>query len=227
MRARALGFDFDHTLGLDNKLERVAFMRLLEPIVADGGAVLGTLHEEILRIDALLARQRSGACSIEEAVDGFVRERGVADASGYADEYKRFALAGVDAFVVPLPGARECCARMRDLKIPHGILTNGWSPLQQRKAARVGFEGPVIASADIGSQKPAAGAFAALVTALGTDAADVAYVGDNPAIDVAGALGAGLRAVWLDAEGDAYPANVARPTAVIHSLHEVLAFVRP
>ncbi len=32
-----IGFDLDHTLEIDNKLERVAFMRLLELVEEHGG----------------------------------------------------------------------------------------------------------------------------------------------------------------------------------------------
>jgi HAD superfamily hydrolase (TIGR01549 family) len=229
MRASAwgIGFDFDHTLGIDNKLERVAFLQLLEPIEADGGAPLGTLDDEIARIDALLIEQRAGHCSIESAVEFFVRERGVSQTDGYVERYKRIAIDAVKEFVVPLPGARTLPVRLRDLDVRYAILTNGWAPLQQHKAERVGFDGPVLVSSEIGAQKPEPQAFATLAKVLGLPADRVWFVGDNPETDVAGAIAAGMRGVWLDAEGAAYPMNSPRPSAVIHSLHEVLALVRP
>ncbi|HKU81411.1 MAG TPA: hypothetical protein VJP76_04500, partial [Candidatus Tumulicola sp.] len=58
--AIAVGFDIDHTIAIDNKLERVALLRLLEGIVDAGGHPLGSLEDEIERIDDLLARQRRG-----------------------------------------------------------------------------------------------------------------------------------------------------------------------
>jgi putative hydrolase of the HAD superfamily len=116
-------------------------------------------------------------------------------------------------------------ADLRSRKIPVAILTNGWSPLQQKKAARVQFDGPVIVSADIRVQKPEAEAFAALANALGVAPEDVAYVGDNPASDVAGAIAAGMFGVWFDAEGVTYPEDLARPSKVIHSLQELSALV--
>jgi len=36
----AVAFDVDHTLAIDNKLERVAFLRLLARVVDEGGAPL-------------------------------------------------------------------------------------------------------------------------------------------------------------------------------------------
>ena len=51
------------------------------------------------------------------------------------------------------------------------------------------------------------------------------YVGDDPTNDVAGALGAGMRAVWLDNEGRSYPASAPQPTHRIGALPEILALL--
>lgn len=224
-RIRAVGFDFDHTLGIDNKLERVAFLRLLDRACERDARYLGTLTEEIARIDALLARQRSGACTIEDAVEQFMRERGCADAAQYVSRYKKMCVEMVDSFVIPEPGVRGMLAELLGRNVPCAILTNGWSPLQQEKARRVEFHGPVVVSADIGIQKPEPAAFAALSEALGVPPEETAFVGDTPGSDVAGAVRAGMFAVWLDAEGVPYPKDVPAPTAVIHRLTELLDLV--
>jgi putative hydrolase of the HAD superfamily len=101
-------------------------------------------------------------------------------------------------------------------------LSNGWSGLQQAKARALKFSGPVLVSDALGAQKPQPEAFQALARALETAAGDVAYVGDNPGSDVAAAMAAGMRGIWLDAEGAVYPAELPRPSAVIHSLAELL-----
>ncbi len=219
-----MGFDFDHTLGIDNKLERVAFLHLLDEACARGGQCVGTLAEEIERIDALLVAQRSGRFTIETAVDRFMRER-CAPHGQWASEYKDLCLDMVEALVIPAPDARPTLAELRERGVRTAILTNGWSPLQQRKAARVGFRGEVLVSADIGIQKPERAAFAALAHALQCEPGHIAYVGDTPKSDIAGALSAGMQGIWLDAEGATYPPEVAAPTAVIHSLAELLALV--
>lgn len=214
---KAVGFDFDHTLGIDNKLERVAFLRLLVP--------RAPLVEEIEHIDALLVQQRAGAFTIEQAVTRFVTERGVADAAPYVVRYKQMCGDMVETFVIPEPGVRELCEGLRDRAIPYAILTNGWSPLQKRKAEWVGFDGPVIASADIGAQKPAAQAFAALASTLGVPAAEIAFVGDTPETDIAGSQRAGMSGVWYDAQRLAYPPGLPAPSAVIRTLAELLDLV--
>ena len=219
LHVTAVGFDFDHTLGIDNKLERVAFLRLLEPRAA--------LIDEIELIDDLLARQRAGAFSIEQAVTQFVIARGVADPSGYPDRYKQMCVEMVDSYVIAEPGARALCGQLRERGVPHAILTNGWSALQKRKAAIAGFTGPVLVSADLGAQKPSLRAFGELIEALGSDAASTAYVGDTPESDVAGAIEAGMIAVWYDAERKPYPTGLPAPHATIHSLSEIAGLLAP
>lgn len=222
---RALGFDFDHTLGIDNKLERVAFLRLSEYAHAGGCRALGTLAQEIRCIDALLVEQRSGALTIEEAVLRFLAERGCTGGDRFVELYKRLALDSVEQFVVPQPDIADVLQALRGRGVPYAILTNGWSPLQERKAQRVSFDGPVIVSSRLRAQKPAAEAFAALARVLGHAAEQVAYVGDSPAADIAGARAAGMTGVWLDAEGVSYPAELAPPSIVIHTLTELLTLV--
>jgi putative hydrolase of the HAD superfamily len=225
LRVRAVGFDIDHTLGIDNKLERVAFLRLLDDICAAGGHALGTLADESARIDGLLERQRSGEFSIDQAVTRFASERGIAGGGRFAPRYKDTAIGSVAEFFVPQPDARMVLAQLHARRVPCAILTNGWSPLQQEKARRLDFDGPILVSDEIGWQKPQPQAFAALIDALGVPAAEIAFVGDNPRSDAAAAERSGMRAIWFDAEGIRYASDLPKPSAVIHSLTELLAFL--
>ncbi len=220
-----VGFDLDHTIAIDNKLERVALMRVLEAILDDGGHALGTLAQESDRIDDLLARQRSGEFSIDDGVRAFARERGVAPRDEYVELFRTLAVDMVDQFVIPLLGAARTFEALRERGVRLAVLSNGWNPLQVRKAQRAGFEGPVLASADLGVQKPAACAFSALLEALGTRAENTWYVGDDPRCDVDGARAAGLHGVWLDAEHKMYPPEVVPPAYTIHSLEELTQLI--
>lgn len=222
---RAVGFDIDHTLGIDNKLERVAFLRLLDEIWAAGGRAAGTLWSESRRIDDLLARQRSGAFSIDDAVARFVSERGVENVQPFVARYKQIVLESVPEFFVPQPDAPAVLEALKRRGIACAILSNGWSPLQQEKARCLSFEGPVLVSDQIGAQKPEARAFEALAQALATPAASIAYVGDNPRGDAAAAAAFGMQAIWYDAEGVRYPRDLPKPAAVIHTLTELLALL--
>jgi len=220
-----VGFDIDHTLCIDNKLERVVFLHLLERVVSDGGQPLGPLAYESDRVDELLVLARSGAMTIEAAVSLFVSERGVAPAEAYIDAFKRMALSMAQSFIVPDPQALPTLDELTRAGVPVAVLSNGWNPLQVAKARRAGFGGPVLASADLGVQKPSRLAFEALARELRIDPERCLYVGDDPRTDMAGALGAGFQAVWLDHEGKSYPVDLPRPTHVVHGLEEILALV--
>lgn len=217
-----IGFDLDHTLEIDNKLERVAFMRLLELVEEHGGTGISNLNEESDRIDQLLQQNREGVFSIEDAVRRFVVDRGVEPRSIYVERFTAMALEMVDAFVIPLPGVKPTLTALRELGIPVAVLSNGWNPLQIRKAQRAGFEGPVLASADIGQQKPGTRAFEALLGALGTRPENTWFVGDDPRSDVNGSRAAGLHAIWFDWEKKEFPKELAAPPFTIHALRELL-----
>jgi HAD superfamily hydrolase (TIGR01509 family) len=224
MRAIAgIGFDLDHTLAIDNRLERVAFLRLLEALLAAGGRTVGTLADEIESIDELLAQQRRGEFSIDEAVRRFVAQRGLEPAEGYVKRFRQTAVEMVEEFVVPLPGVKPTLGVLRERGIAVAVLSNGWNPLQVRKAEQAGFrDGPVLVSSEIGEQKPASRAFETLLRALGTPREQTWYVGDDPHGDVAGAQTVGMPTIWINWERKEYPAGQPPPSHTIREFPELL-----
>jgi HAD superfamily hydrolase (TIGR01549 family) len=217
----ALGFDFDHTLAIDHALERDAFYKLAEvlgePIPAEDVAYRA-------QIDTLLADFRAGTMPLDAAVKRFVaslHNEHVTDRDE-TDHFRRICYELVDTHVQPLAGLRELLAHLERAAIPHAILTNGWSPLQEKKAAAIGFRGPVLVSDLIGAAKPSARAFLRLAETFAVAPGDVWYVGDNPVADVNGALAAGLRAIWLDRGELAYPQSQPPPTLRITDLRELI-----
>jgi HAD superfamily hydrolase (TIGR01509 family) len=219
---RGIGFDLDHTLAIDNGLERVAFLRLLESVLNHGGRSVGTLSDEIDGIDELLKRQRRGEFSIDEAVLRFVAAHDAPAKQSYVEEFRRTAVALVDDLVVPLPGVSRTLASLRERGLRMAVLTNGWNPMQRRKAERAGFTGTLLVSSEIGVQKPARRAFEMLLGALGTQPHASCYVGDDPRGDVAGARAAGMQTVWIDWERKEYPPDVCTPDHTIHAFDELL-----
>lgn len=217
----AFGFDFDHTLGVDHALERAAFYRLAEelsePIAADDVA-----HRA--QIDTLLADFRAGTIALDEAVDRFVASLHGLHVSPRkdADRYREICYGLVGEHVEPLPGARELFAHLSGAGIPFAILTNGWSPLQEKKIAAIGYAGPILVSDAIGVSKPDKRAFALLAQTLAVAPEHIWYVGDNPVADVGGALAAGLRAVWVDRGELTYPQSLPPPTLRVADLRELI-----
>ena len=113
---------------------------------------------------------------------------------------KRRAVDGLRTFPDTVPTIRSL--RARGLRV--GLLTNGPSALQRTKLAVTGLEPELDAiaiSEEIGFAKPAAPAFHTAARMIGYKAAAVAMVGDSPEYDIAGAIGAGLRAAVLVTQG--------------------------
>lgn len=227
----AVGFDFDHTLGSDNHLEVVAFGRL-----AEGCGIALDVEEPRMyhAIESILVPFRAA----KEPMAGMIA-RFAAIVPGnekllevHADElagrYTQICYDLVPEMVEPLPGACECIAGLAADGIPIGILTNGWSELQERKIEHAlgQFPGPLLVSDVIGAYKPSARAFRMLAAALFVEPSGLWYVGDNPAADIAGAREFGVRAVWLNASGHDYPLGLQPPTAVIEHLDALAPLVR-
>ncbi|MBV9440550.1 MAG: haloacid dehalogenase-like hydrolase, partial [Candidatus Eremiobacteraeota bacterium] len=130
-RAVAFGFDFDHTLGIDHGLERRALgelgTELGRPLNLDDAALRG-------RLDALLDAFRSGRTSMDAMIARFAADFNVKGASAQRWRERCFAL--VDPLVRPIDGAPELVASLRARGIATAVLTNGWTPLQQKKIAR-------------------------------------------------------------------------------------------
>lgn len=221
----AIGFDFDHTLGLDNKLERVVAVGLGRELAEAAGSVFE--DGDGSAFDASIARYRNGETSLEETLvsyfEAFVPSVDGTRLTDVITSFRARAVQRAPEFVRPVPGAQELLARLRSARFPHAILTNGWSPLQEEKARLAGFEGAVLVSDLIGARKPSVDAFRALRDVFGCAMEAVAYVGDDPRIDVGGALEAGMVAVWFDWEGREYPAGLPPPTRRIAALSELPA----
>jgi FMN phosphatase YigB (HAD superfamily) len=216
----AVGFDFDHTLALDNRLERTAFVDLASEL----GVTIGANDmARLAQIDTLLQEMRMGKLTIEQMVARFVHSIGKDHTSdGLTERFKQICYALVPHHVTALPGANELFAELRSRGVRYAILTNGWSPLQEKKAEAIHFDGPILVSGAIGVAKPSAQAFALLADLFPTDAR-VWYVGDNPATDVRGSMEAGCEGIWYhEYAGVSYPSHLPAPSAVIDRLLDIL-----
>jgi putative hydrolase of the HAD superfamily len=125
-----------------------------------------------------------------------------------------------------MPDALEVLARLQK-KYRLGLLTNGAPALQQSKVDQAGlrnFFGTIMVSGEENVGKPEPEIFARLLRQLDVPAAEAVMVGNSKTRDVAGALAAGLRSVWLQVPGAEEPADV-EPDYTITSLSELPALL--
>jgi putative hydrolase of the HAD superfamily len=121
------------------------------------------------------------------------------------------------------PDAKPMFAALRatDRGARFGIITNGPADIQREKVAMLGLlplVETVVISGEVGVAKPAPGIFMLALDRLCAPAADAIYLGDAPAIDIAGAHAAGIPAVWMNRTGVAWPRTLPRPVAEVTSL---------
>jgi len=79
----------------------------------------------------------------------------------------------------------------------------------------------VVDSAVVGFAKPDPRIFACALRALRCRAGETLHVGDSYARDIIGARAAGLRTAWLNANGEAPPADAGVVDISLRSLHEL------
>jgi putative hydrolase of the HAD superfamily len=119
-----------------------------------------------------------------------------AQADAWLEAYETAQPSYVTAFddVAPLLDALDAAG------IAYGAVSNNVHDYQRAKLDTAGLEriGILVGIDAVGVAKPDPAIFHEGLRRLGTSAGETVYVGDNPAHDVIGAAGAGLRGIWLN-----------------------------
>lgn len=98
-------------------------------------------------------------------------------------------------------GAVDCVKYLRQKGYKLGIITNGNSVVQNDKLDSAGIRqyfDVIIVSGDFGKDKPAREIFDEAARRIGVKNENIAYIGDHPVNDIEGALGAGMKPVWMN-----------------------------
>ena len=136
-------------------------------------------------------------------LDGRLDPARVEDMVVELDTYYLDSMAAQDKTV---EGARELLEQLRSRGYTIGILSNGFKQVQHRKLVSARLDNLidiVVLSDDIDVNKPDRRIFDYAMDRAGSAVCPASnlMVGDNPATDIAGALGAGWRAALFDPDG--------------------------
>lgn len=83
----------------------------------------------------------------------------------------------------------------------------------------------IIVSDEVGWRKPAPPIFERALGVMGLAPGAALFVGDRVDVDVAGAQGVGMRAVWINRDGGARPEGIGAPDHEIRDLGELLGLL--
>ncbi|WP_435955358.1 pyrimidine 5'-nucleotidase [Dryocola sp. BD626] len=123
----------------------------------------------------------------------------------------------------PLPGAISLLNALKG-KVKLGIITNGFTALQQIRLERTGlrdFFDLLVISEQVGIAKPDRRIFDYALEQMGNPPRErVMMVGDTAESDILGGMNAGLATCWLNAHGRSLPEGI-HPTWQVTSLSEL------
>ncbi len=132
-------------------------------------------------------------------------------------------LAAMAEICQPLHGVTNLLNALRG-RVKLGIITNGFTELQQVRLARTGFREHfdlLVISEQVGVAKPHPAIFEHALAAMGSPAREkVLMVGDNPDADIIGGQNAGLHTCWVNANNKPLPAHI-RPHYQVTSMAEL------
>jgi 5'-nucleotidase len=132
-------------------------------------------------------------------------------------------LSAMAEICAPLEGAVSLM-KMLHGKVKMGIITNGFTALQQTRLERTGFRdyfSALVISEQVGVPKPDVKIFDHALALMGNpDRQRVLMVGDTPESDILGGINAGIKTCWLDHNTRPLPASI-KPDWQVKSLSEL------
>jgi FMN hydrolase / 5-amino-6-(5-phospho-D-ribitylamino)uracil phosphatase len=216
-----LSFDLDDTLWpveplmLAAEAEMQAWIKQRHPEIMQGHD-----RESLRRVRAALAQRFP-----ERAHDmTFLRRRMLSELFAAAGKRNAHADEAFEVFFaarnrVTLYTEVEAALKRLSARYRLFALSNGNADLT-RCGISQWFDGHVTAIS-AGAPKPDIRIFSRLVAEAGVDADRILHVGDDPRLDVVGAMHAGLQAAWLNRNAQVWPADLPPAPRTILSLAEI------
>lgn len=179
-------FDLDDTLYEEESYVRAAFRHTAEYAAERVGRP--KLAEELYqRMMALLAEQGRGRILNRVCEEYGLRIKPAELIEVYRDTKPALSL---------YPDAEETLQALRARGIKTGLITDGLAKVQHSKAKALGLDERMdflLMTDDIGTKKPDEKVYKTCLSALGVDAKEAIYIGDNPEKDFIGARALGMK----------------------------------
>jgi putative hydrolase of the HAD superfamily len=215
-------FDLDNTLvDRDAAVRRLGSSLYSVVRTSDSSLDEERFAEEFVRIDAggSIPDKRQQMTSVIQDLS-LIDTDGDALATWWNEEYPK---------VFMLESAtKKWLKHLTDMDVPWGIVSNG-SPLQMEVIQAVGLDAMTdvtIVSSLVGLRKPDPAIFELAMSRVGADGPpeECLFVGDNPAADIVGAVGAGMRTAWVSKGRDWSIADY-RPDIVVESIGDLFGLL--
>ena len=222
MKVRAVCFDLDNTLWDVWPVIMRAEQKMYDFLAERYPRVVANMTMEMMRA----AREQTAAAHPQMRHDfTFLRKQTLREHAkefGYAEAmvdeaFEAFIQARnqVDLYPDVVPALEQLRARYRLF-----TASNGNADIDRIGLGHF-FERTVNARL-VGALKPDPAIFHKVIEGTDLQAHEVVYVGDDPLLDVEGARGAGMHAIWIDRQGEKWPAQIAPATYTVRSLTELV-----